>query len=485
MLRITSLLFTTAMLSGCFGSSSNSDSSNASANYSYYFGTDAGLEVYSYDHNSENKKLIFKAPTEMEFSTQINDNGVTSFGTMFMFKAGIWQFVTPKDNTVKVIAEASNISEVCSSTSLQGEDITYLYYMTPSDDAECSSEADNLSYRIDTSMSADSSALLLPSGLLFADEFQNVIISDDAKGFLIKREPIDGTVLFANLDLTSTVNLEGDVTGYVLVNEFSGHDSINIKLNEKLYDLTLAQLEAGNIGEAFFTGSNINVYTTRSQLFYTDNRKIYQYDLANKESALIYDIASSDSPSNYISGIKINNNGLLVHLNSSDTDFIHLSTSDLNTIRSTEITLMDASRSSRIGSIVGGFTYSLENVDGTRKSSFISDTGVVSTIDNSEWINITSSSLDAESFPILLTYGETGNTLSKWSVDTKSKEFIYGILPKDVSGIRSDSNDKSNTILLSTLSKNDNAKGLLYSIDRNKAGSLKALSKSSGFTVVF
>lgn len=261
MFRITSLLLTSVMLSGCFGSSSNNSSTTTdpilpAANYSYYFGMDSELEVYSYDHESKDQKLILSAPTEMEFSTQIDGNGVTNFGTLFMFKGGAWQFVTPKDNTVKVISEASNIAEICNSTSLTGEAIAYLYYTTPGADKDCSEKADNLSYRIDTSMTADSSALLLTSGLLFADEFENVIVDDAAKGFLIKKEPTLGTIIFANLDLTNTVTLENNVTGYVRVKEFADHNSIIIKFDEKLYDVTLAQLESGNIGEAFYTVSD-------------------------------------------------------------------------------------------------------------------------------------------------------------------------------------------------------------------------------------
>lgn len=480
MIRITSLLLTTALLSGCFGSSSNSGSTSPTANYSYYFGLDTVLEVYSYDHESEDQKLILSAPTEMEFSTQIDENGVTNFGTLFMFKDGAWQFVTPKDNTVKVIAEASNISEVCNSTHLAGEEITYLYYTTPGADKDCSEKDDNLSYRIDTSMTADSSALLLTSGLLFADEFQDVIISDVAKGFLIKKEPTDGTVLFANLDLTSTVTLENNVTGYVRVKEFAVHNSIIIKFNEKLYDVTLAQLESGNIGEAFHSGSYLNTYTTRNQFFYTEGNKLYQYDLVKKESTLIHEVTSGS-----IGDVEISAKGVLIQLGASNADYIHVSTSDLNAIKVTNVTLAVATASSRTGSIIGGFTHSIENIDGSRKAFFVSDAGIVETIDNAEWLNITSSTLDAASLPVLLTFGDTSTTLSKWSVTTKSNELVYGVLAKETTGIRADGNSKSSTILFSTLASVDNKKGLLYTFDATKADSLKLINSAAGFTVAF
>jgi len=482
MIRITCLILTSVLLSGCFGSSSNSstDPISAAANYSYYFALNSELEVYSYDHESEAQKLIFSAPTEMEFSIQIDENGVTNFGTLFMFKAGAWQFVTPKDNTVKVIAEASNISEVCNSESVTAEAITYLYYTTSGTDKDCSEKADNLSYRIDTSMTADSSALLLTSGLLFSDEFQNVIIDDAAKGFLIKKEPNDGTVLFANLDLTSTVTLENNVTGYVRVNEFADHNSIIIKFNEKLYDVTLAQLESGNIGEAFHSGSYLSTYTSRNQFFYTEGNKLYQYNLDKKESTLIYEVTSG-----YIGDIEISAKGVLIQLGASSANYIHVSTNDLTAIKVTNITLAEATGSSRTGSIVGGFTHSIENVDGSRKAFFVSDAGLVETIDNAEWLNITSSTLDANSLPVLLTYGETSNTLSKWSVTTKSNELVYGVLAKETTGIRADGNTKSSTILFSTLSRDKDKKGLLYTFDATKADSLKLINSAAGFTVAF
>jgi hypothetical protein len=482
MFRITSLLLTSAMLSGCFGSSSNSDSTSGSANYSYYFGTSSELEVYSYDHNSEDQKLILSAPTEMEFSIQIDENGVTNFGTLFMFKAGAWQFVTPKDNSVKVISEASNISEICNSTSLTGEEVTYLYYTTPGVDAECSAEADNLSYRIDTSMTADSSALLLTSGLLFADEFQDVIIDDAAKGFLIKTEATDGTVLFANLDLTSTVTLENNVTGYVRVKEFADHNSIIIKFNEMLYDVTLAQLESGNIGEAFHSGSNVNTFTTRNQLFYSAGNKLYRYDLVTKESVLVY---QPNNGNGYFDDVVIGKNSVLIRLDVSTDEFVLVSTSDLNAITVTELTIASATQSSRTDSITGGFTFSISNIDGSKDAFFISDEGIVEKISNAAWMNVTSNILDEGSLPILLTFGETSNTLSKWSVTTKSNEFVYGVLAKEIYSMRSDVNTANDTVLFSTLGSDDSKKGLLYTFDKTQAGSLKSIKQGSGFTVAF
>jgi hypothetical protein len=276
------------------------------------------------------------------------------------------------------------------------------------------------------------------------------------------------------------VTLENNVTGYVRVKEFSDHNSIIIKFDEKLYDVTLAQLESGNIGEAFYTGSSINTYTSRNQFFYTEGNKLYQYDLVKKESTLIYEVTSG-----YIGDVEISAKGVLIQLGASSADFIHISTSDLNAIKVTNITLADATRSSRTGSIVGGFTHSIENVDGSRKAFFISDAGIVETIDNAEWLNIKSNTLDADSLPVLLTFGDTSTILSKWSVTTKSNELVYGVLAKETTGIRADGNTKSSSILFSTLGSVDNKKGLLYTFDATKADSLKLINNAAGFTVAF
>ncbi|MEH6451005.1 MAG: hypothetical protein V7765_20230 [Oleispira sp.] len=484
MIRTTCLLITTAMLSACFGSSGTNKSSTTSPaipNYSYYFALNAELEVYSYEHGSAEKTLVASAPTAMEFSTQTDDNGVINFGPLFMFKNGAWQFVTPKDNTVKIIAVASNISKVCNSESVIGEEVTYLYYTTPGADAECAQEADNLSYRIDTSMTADSSALLLPRGLLFADEFQNVIIDDAAKGFLIKTESDDGTLLFSNLDLTSTVTVESNVTGYVRVSEFAAHDSIIIKFNDKLYDVTLAQLESGNIGEAFHTGSSLNTYTTRNQFIFSDGNKFYKYDLAKKESVLIYE----SSTSAYSSDVAVGNHSLLIQLDTLTDEFVHVSIRDLDAIKVTNLTIASATRSSRSASISGGFTLSTSNVDESQFAYFISDDGIVETINDAQWMNVTSSTLDVDGLPILLTFGETSNTLSNWSVETKSNEWVYGVLAKEIYGMRSDVNTASDTVLFTTLSGEADKKGLLYTFDVSKADSLTLIDQTSGFTVAF
>lgn len=73
---------------------------------------------------------------------------------------------------------------------------------------------------------------------------------------------------------------------------------------------------------------------------------------------------------------------------------------------------------------------------------------------------------------LLLTYGETTNTLSKWSVSAKAIEFIYGQLAKEITGIRVDSNSGRDTLLL-------------YTIDLSKAGSLKSIETQPIFTVAF
>lgn len=491
MLRITILLTVSILISGCFGSSSNnssdgSDNKNpdlSSPNYSYYFGGTTDLEVYSYDHKSADQKLVLKAPTELAISEKIDENGLSSLGTLFMLKNGSWQFVTPTSNSVKVIAEASNITEICDSEPVGGENITYLYYSVSGADDDCSAKDDNLNYRIDTSMSADSSALALPAGLLFADEFEKVIVNNVGKGFIIKKEPTLGTVLFSNLDLTSSVNLESNVTGYVRVTEFPNHDSIIIKFGEKLYDVTLAQLEAGNIGDALYSGSNSNnltTYATSNQFFYSTSNKLYQYDLTKKESTLIYELLSG-----YIGDLEVSEKGVLIQLGVSDADFLHISTDDLDAIKVTNLTLEVSAGSSSISSVEGGFIYDMKNVDEVRIAYFISDAGIVTQMINAKWMNINSSSLDVRSLPVLLSFGESSNTLSKWSVTTKSNELVYGTLPKDVVGMRADVNTKSDKVLFTTLSNEKAKKGMLYVFDKTKADSLKSISEVPGFTVPF
>jgi hypothetical protein len=491
MLRITILLTVSILLSGCFGSSSNnssdgSDNKNpdlSSPNYSYYFGGTSDLEVYSYDHKSAVQELVLTAPTELAISEQIDEDGLSSLGALFMLKNGSWQFVTASSNSVKVISEASQITEICDSEPVSGEDITYLYYSISGADDDCSAKDDNLNYRIDTSMGADSSALALSAGLLFADEFEKVIVNNVGKGFIIKKEPTLGTVLFSNLDLTSSVSLEGNVTGYVRVTEFPNHDSIIIKFGEKLYDVTLAQLEAGNIGEAFYTNSNSNNLTTyaiSNQFFYSANNKLYQYDLTKKESTLIYDLLSR-----YIGDLEISEKGVLIQIGVSDTDFLHISTDDLNAIRVTNLTLEASAGSSSMSSIEGGFIYNIKNVDEISIAYFISDAGIVTQMINAQWMNINSDTLDVRSLPVLLSFGDSSNTLSKWSVTTKLNELVYGTLPKDVVGMRADVNTKSDSVLFTTLSSDKTKKGMLYVFDKTKADSLKSISEVPGFTVPF
>lgn len=498
MLKISIFILAIALLSAC-GGSTNSGKKETNppvgpetptkptepttpkpANYSYYFGKNNVPEIYSYDHTTGKKALVFSDPKEVTLSTNVTSDGLTTMGTVFLFKDGNWKFVTPKDNTVKSIASASNILEICDATALTTPDKTYLYYATPGVDKDCSIDVDNLSYRIDTSMSEDSSPLVLDSTLFLAEEREEVITNDTARGFLVKKNFGLDTLMYTNLDLTSTVNLESKVPGYIRTNEFSKHDSIIVRFNNKLFDLTLAQLESGNIGEAFFTGTSVATYASRNQMYYTEGKNLYKYDLAKKESTLIHTVTAGG-----IADVEINSKGVLVQLNSGGADFLHISTSDLNDIQVSNITLASASLSSRKDSIEGGFTYSIENVDNTRKAFFVSDEGTATTIDNAEWMNVTATTLDASSPPVLLTYGETINTLSKWSVTAKTVEFVYGQLAKETTGIRVDTNSQSDTLLLSTIASEKSKKDLLYTIDISKAGSLKSIESKPNFTVVF
>lgn len=474
------------MLTGCFGSSSNSGTtdpvipSKPTPNFSYYFGAGNELQVYSFDHESEEKKLIMTGPKEITFATQAGLNGLSTLGDLFLLKDGIWKYVTSKDNTVKVIAEASNISEICDATALTGAETTYLYYATPGADEDCSEEADNLSYRIDTSMEADAAALVINNELFLAGERQGVITNDVAKGFLVKKNFGLDTLLYANLDFTSTLTLENNVPGYIRIDEFSNHNSIILKFDNKLYDVTAEQLEAGNIGEAFFTNANVKTYTSRNQLYYSEGKKLYQYDLSKKQSTLIHELVTGS-----VGDLEINSKGVLVHVGTGSPDFLHITTDDLNAITVTNVTLEAATRSSNTNSIVGGFIHSIKNVDGSQKAFYVSDTGSVTEIENAEWAKIRANTLDAGSAPILLTYGETTNTLSKWSTDTKAIEFEYGQLSKEATGLRADSNMSSDTLLISLLSDNDDVKGLLYTLDISKADSLKPLGNGPGFTVAY
>lgn len=234
------------------------------------------------------------------------------------------------------------------------------------------------------------------------------------------------------------------------------------------------------IDRLLYTGSSINTYTTRNQLLYTEGNKLYHYDLVKKESTLIHEVTSG-----YIGDVEISAKGVLIQLGASSADFIHVSTSNLNAIKVTNITLSAATGSSRTSSIIGGFTHSIENIDGSRKAFFVSDAGVVEIINNAEWLNITSNTLNARSLPVLLTYGETSNTLSKWSVTTKSNELVYGVLAKETTGIRADVNTKSSTILFSTLASVERKKGFLYTFEAEKPDSLKSIKENSGFTVAF
>lgn len=486
----------TALLSACGGSSSGDKKekegkpsvpptapttpAQTTANYSYYFADGKKIQVYSFDHESKEKELIMSGPTEITFSTQVNSDGIPSMGVVFLFKDGHWNYITPKDNAVKVIAEGSNIPEICDAKALIADEITYLYYATPGADKTCSEEEDNLSYRIDTSMKEDASALVLNSELFLADERQDIITNDIGKGFLIKKKYSLDTLLYSNLEFTSTVTLENKVPGYIRTTEFSNHNSIIVRFDNKLYDLTLEQLESGNIGEAFFTGTSVTTYSSRDQLYYSEGRKLYKYDLSEKVSTLVYELKTGQ-----ISDLEINQKGVLVQLDSGGADFLHISTSNLNNIKVTSLTLASTDRSSRTDSIAGGFTYSIENRDDTRRAFFVSDEGIVTTIENAEWINTPSNTLAASSLPVLLTYGDTLNTLSKWSVTTKTNDFIYGQLAKETTGMRVDSNTQSNTLLFTTLASEIEKKGLLYSFDADKADSLKLLDPNPGFTVAF
>lgn len=480
MARIATLFIITIMLTGCFGSSnkSNSNSSVPADNYSYYFAEQSGFKLYSFEHETSQQELVFSDPTELEYSIRIDENGLSSYGVLFMLKEGVWHFVTPDDNTVKVIADGSNISEVCDSTALETDAVTYLYYATPGEDADCSEEADNISYRVDTSMGVDASPVVINSELYLADERQTVLTNNTANGFLVKKEYTSDTLLFSNLDFTNTVNLENNVTGYIRVTSLANHDSIIVRYDNKLFDVTPGQLAAGNIGEAFHSGASVTVHASRNQFFYSEGLKLYQYDLAKKEPTLIHELATG-----YYGDITTNSKGLLVHLNTGSADFLHINTTDLNSIVVKNVTLEATERSSRMDSIAGGFTYNNEKADGTKTAYFVSNDGEVTAINNAKWVNTASGTLDVGSLPLLLKFGETSNTLSKWSVSTQSNEFVYGEFTKEVISLRTDPNIRSGRILLSTYSEEGRGKGRLYVLDINKANSLKSLGDTSDYSV--
>ena len=200
-------------------------------------------------------------------------------------------------------------------------------------------------------------------------------------------------------------------------------------------------------------------YAISNQLFYSANNKLYQYDLIKKESTLIYELLTG-----YIGDLEIGENSVLIQLGSSDADFVHISTGDLDAIKVTSLTLSAATASSRKSSVEGGFIYSVQNIDDSTFAYFISNAGIATTINNAVWMNINSSSLDVRSLPVLLSFGESSNTLSKWSVTTKSNELVYGTLPKDVVGMRADVNTKTDKVLFTTLSNEKAKKGMLLSL---------------------
>jgi len=483
MLRITCIVIAICMLVGCFGSSNSSDKSTTKppapqANYSYYFADQSGIKIYSFDHETSDQKLVFSNPTELEYSTQTDAAGVISFGVLFMFKEGQWQFVTPRDNTVKLIAEGSNIIEVCDSFAVQGDKVTYLYYATPGADGECSDQVDNVSYRIDTSMEADAAPLVIDSELFLAEERQEVIANNRLQGFLVKKKFSADSLLFTNDTFTSTSKLEDNVNGYIRTTYFPNHGSIIVAFDNKLFDVTPDQLAAGNIGEPFYSGSNINVHSSRNQFYYSEGKKLYYYDLEKKQSRLVHELDSG-----YYGDLEVKADGVLVHLDTNSADFLLINTSDLDAVTAKSLTLESSDSSSRMDSIVGGFTYYVEKIDGSKTAYFVSDSGDVSKIHNSIWVNTPFNGLSAGSEPVLLTFGDATNTLSKWSVATRTNDFIYGEFPKEVVSIRTDSNIASDTILLSTYSVEGKSKGLLYVFDVDKANSLKLINSSSEFTV--
>ena len=450
----------------------------AADGFTYLF---SGSDLISYNFTNDQFSDIAAEPKSFDLNLHANQSEFAAADAVFYLQNNHWMQVNRKTNQPEQVSSATLQTEVCDTFVLSDSSTSHLFYTTAGADTRCSDEDDNISFRIDSNMTASSAPVSLANNLQISiNETDPVLINNRLVGFLIKDS--SNNLLFSNLNTTTTVQLAANVAGQVSVYNFTSRNKALTKVDNKLYDLSLEQLESGNLGDAIFTNTQniLNVFSQDGRLFYKGgaDSQIHHFDAKTGVSTVIFDAATSTSGKT-VSNVEVGHNGILIKLNSDELLLVNLENLSAPVNKLLSVAVPNSSSSTT--TVDGGFIIGGNDNDGAHRAIFISDNGDVTTINNADWLRVDSSSHQFSSLPVLFRFGSDKNALTLWSATTKTDVHSLGEFDKHISDFRVDLfvNDQGK-VLLSSRSNESAVNGQVFGMTLNSANSLKVLKAETG-----